>query len=75
MFGPDFSGNLARMLLLVSRGALEPGGSMIIYSDPLTMEAAQKVCEEEGADFRGLETLNPVPGLSALPDTIVVTNS
>jgi hypothetical protein len=72
MFGPDFEGDLARRLLLVSRNALESGGSMIIYSDPLTMEAAQEVCEEEGVDFQGLKQL--APDLSALPDTIVVTN-
>jgi len=72
MFGPDFEGDLARKLLLVSRSALKSGGSMIIYSDPLTMAATQEVCEEEGVDFQGIGQLTT--GLSGSPDTIVVTN-
>jgi hypothetical protein len=73
MLGRDYGGDLARKLLLVSRKALEPGSSMILYSDPVTMEAAQEVCQEEGVDFQGLGQFVPDP--SALPDTIVVTNS
>jgi predicted O-methyltransferase YrrM len=71
MLGPDFEGSLTKELLDISRTTLVPGGKLIVYSDKLTMKAARAACSEAATDYQLASGL--IPGVSIVPDALVVT--
>ena len=65
LLGPDFEGFLTRRLIEPAGNVLNPKGSLLIISDPRTMEAAQNAFAARGIEHTTMSTGTPPHYLAA----------